>query len=78
MKICATLVVLVCVAGVIISGAPESIRPIITGGWHDQDVNDPFVQEMAAFAAQKMGLELQEVLSAESQVRLSHTAYDHV
>ena len=44
---------------------------LVAAGWNDRDVNDPIVHEMAAFAAQVMGLELQEVLAAEYQVWFS-------
>ena len=40
----------------------------LPGGWHGMNVADKDVLEMAAFAAQEIGLELQEIMAAQSQV----------
>ena len=63
--LCFVLVVLV-VAGIFEAALPPADNNM--GGYHDREVTDKVIQEMAAFAAQEMGHELVEILAAQSQV----------
>ena len=64
--VCSALIVFV-VAGILEAALPPANN--LPGGYHDKDVTDADVREMAAFAAQKIGHELVEILAAQMQVR---------
>lgn len=63
--LCSVLVVLV-VAGIFEAALPPPDNNF--GGYHNREIADADVQEMAAFAAQEMGHELMEILAAQSAV----------
>ena len=64
--VCSALIVFV-VAGILEAALPPANN--LFGGYHDKDVTDEDVREMAAFAAQEIGHELVDILAAQMQVR---------
>ena len=71
--VCSVLVVLV-VAGIFEAALPPPDNNF--GGYHNREITDADVQEMAAFAAQEMGHELMEILAAQSAVCRFHLFID--